>query len=119
MEFLEQGRHAEVRQAQQGEEAPGFRVRERDLGLEHVEQEHAHRRDLHQSLAAGPHALLNAVCPRIHNGRARLRGEYHQELLVLVGEVLPALLVSSPAPHTGFTTFSLPAPRGIRRLLSL
>ena len=60
-------------------------------GLEH---RHAHRRGLDQGLEVGPRARNVPVRTRVRDRRGRLRGEEHQDLLVLGRERLAVLLVS-------------------------
>ena len=72
----------------------GLPVDGRRHGGVRVEHHHADRRGLHQRLQPGPRAPLVAVRARIRDRHRRLRGEQHQQRLVLVGEALPALLVA-------------------------
>ena len=58
-----------------------------------VEHHDAHRRGLDQRLEVGAGAALGAVGPRVGDGGRGLGGEQHQDLLVLVGERLAALLL--------------------------
>ena len=81
-----------VRTEQAGEDAPGLPVdRQRIAGLR-IEHHDADRRGLDQRLEVGPRAPLVAVRPRVGDGDRGLSREQHQQLLVLVGELLAALL---------------------------
>ena len=74
-----------------------------------VEHRHADRRGLDERLEVGPRPLDVAVRARVRDRRRRLRGEQHQDLLVLIGEPLPVLLVAqeemaeilAPVVHRG------------------
>ena len=79
--------------AQTLDDAPRLAVeRDRAAGAD-VEHHDADRRGLDQRLEVGPRPLLGAVGARIGDRGRGLRGEEHQDLLVLVGEGLPALLL--------------------------
>ena len=79
--------------AQALDDAPGLAVdRDQVAGLR-IEHRDADRRGLDQGLQAGAGALLGAVGARVGDRRRGLRGEQHQDLLVLVRERLPALLL--------------------------
>ena len=58
-----------------------------------VEHDDADRRGLDQRLEVGARAPLGAVGPRVGDRGRGLRGEQHQDLLVLVGERRPARLL--------------------------
>ena len=79
--------------AQAIDDAPRLEIeRDRAAGAD-VEHHDADRRGLDQRLKVGPRPLLGPVGARVGNRRRRLRGEQHQDLLVLVGERLVALLL--------------------------
>ena len=79
--------------AQAIDDAPRLEIeRDRAAGAD-VEHHDADRRGLDQRLKVGPRPLLAAVGPRIGDRGRGLRGEQHQDLLVLVGERFVALLL--------------------------
>ena len=79
--------------AQAIDDAPRLEVeRDRAAGAD-VEHHDADRRGLDQRLKVGPRPLLGAVGARVGDRGRGLRGEQHQDLLVLVGERLVALLL--------------------------
>ena len=76
------------------DDAPRLTVeRDRPAGGR-VQHHDADRRGLDQCLEVGPRPLHVAVRPGVRDRRRRLRGEEHQDLLVLEGERLPVLLVA-------------------------
>ena len=79
--------------AQTLDDAPGLAVERGQAACADVEHHDADRRGLDQRLEVGPGALLGAVGARIGDRGRGLRGEQHQDLLVLVGERLVALLL--------------------------
>ena len=85
------GRLAGVAQAL--DEAAGLAVERDQVAGPAVEHDDADRRGLDQRLEVGAGAPLGAVGPRVGDGGRGLRGEQHQDLLVLVGERRPARLL--------------------------
>ena len=61
------------------------------VGIEH---HHPDRRGVDQGLQVGPGPLLGPVRAGVGDRRRRLRGEQHQDLLVLARELLPARLLA-------------------------
>ena len=80
-------------QAQALDDAPGLAVERGQVAGLRIEHHDADRRGLDQGFQVGAGALLGAVGARVGDRRRGLRGEQHQELLVLVRERLPALLL--------------------------
>ena len=75
-------------------DAPRLTVERDRPGGGRVQHHDADRRGLDQRLEVGPRPLHVAVRPGVRDRRRRLRGEEHQDLLVLGGERLPVLLVA-------------------------
>ena len=82
-----------ARHAQALHDAPRLEVERGRVAGADVEHHDADRRGLDQRLEVGPRPLLGAVGARIGDRGRGLRGEQHQDLLVLVGERLVALLL--------------------------
>ena len=96
-------------QAQALDDAPGLAVERDQVAGPAVEHDDADRRGLDQRLEVGAGALFGAVGARVGDRRRGLRGEQHQEILVLVRERLPAFLLDqvevadmdAPVAHRG------------------
>ena len=83
-----------VRTAQFPDDPPRLAVeRHRPTGRS-IEHHHPDRRGVDQGLQVGPGPLLVAVRAGVGDRRRRLRGEQHQDLLVLLRELLPARLLA-------------------------
>ena len=82
-----------ARHAQALDDAPCLAVEQGRAAGPDVEHDHADRGGLDQRLEVGAGALLGAVGARVGDRGRRLRGEQHQDLLVLVGERRAALLL--------------------------
>ena len=82
-----------ARHAQAVDDPPGLAVERDRVAGTNVEHDDADRRGLDQRLEVRAGAVLGAVGPRIGDRGRGLRGEQHQDLLVLVGERLLALLL--------------------------
>ena len=79
--------------AQALDDASGLAVERDQVAGPGIEHHDADRRGLDQGLQAGAGALLGAVGARVGDRRRGLRGEQHQDLLILVGELRAAFLV--------------------------
>ena len=73
-------------------DAPRLAVERHRPPARRVEHHHPDRGGLDQGLEVGPRAALGAVGARVRDGGGGLRGEQHQDLLVLVDELAVALL---------------------------
>ena len=76
-----------VRLAQAADDPPGLPVDGADAAGAGVQDQHAHRRGVHQGFQVGPSPLLVAVPAGVGDDQRRLGGEHHQGLLVLCGEL--------------------------------
>ena len=91
------------------DEAPRLPVERHRLAGSGVEHHDADRRGLDERREVGPRPLDVAVRARVRDRRRRLRGEQHQDLLVLTRERLAVLLVAekevaemlAPIAHRG------------------
>ena len=83
-----------VRTAQPLDDPPRLAVERHRPAAPGIEHHHPDRRGVDQGLQVGPGPLLGAVRARVGDRRRRLRGEQHQDLLVLVRELLPARLLA-------------------------
>ena len=88
-----------ARLAQAADDASRLPVDGHRVSRPGVEDQHAHRRGVHQGLQVGPGPLLVAVAAGVGDDQGRLGGEHHQGLLVLGGE-LPILLADVDASDT-------------------
>ena len=73
--------------AQALDDTPRLAVERQRPAAAGIEDHDADRRGLHQRLQVGPRALLVAVGAGVGDRRRRQRGEQHQYLLVVVGEL--------------------------------
>ena len=88
-----------ARLAQAADDPPGLPVDRHRVPRPGVQDQHAHRRGVHQGLQVGPGPLLVPVAAGVGDDQGRLGGEHHQGLLVLGGE-LDLLLAHVDAPDT-------------------
>ena len=86
-----------ARLAQAADDPPRLPVDGHRVPRPGVQDQHAHRRGVHQGLQVGPGPLLVAVAAGVGDDQGRLGGEHHQGLLVLGGE-LDLLLAHVDAP---------------------
>ena len=84
---------AVARRAQALDDAPGLAVERDRVAGAPVQHDDADRRGLDQRLEVGAGAPLGAVGARVGDRGGGLGGEQHQDLLVLVGERVRALLL--------------------------
>ena len=104
---LEQLLRRAVPAAQSPDNPPRLAVERHRPAALGIEDHHPDRRGIDQGLQVGPGSLLVAVRAGVGDYRRRLRGEQHQDLLVLVRECLPARLLAEkevadmhpPVPH--------------------
>ena len=73
-------------QAQALDNSPRLPIDQHRLAGPCIENRHAHRRGVDQGLQVGPGPVLVTVGARVGDGRRGLRGEQHQNFLVLAGE---------------------------------
>ena len=93
-DHLEQLLRGAARSAEPLDEAPRLAVERDRLAGGGVEHHDADRRGLDERREVGPRPLDIAVRARVGHGRRRLRGEQHQDLLVLPRERLAVVLVT-------------------------
>ena len=87
-----------ARRAQALGEAPRLAVDRHRAPAADIEHQDTDRRGLDQGLEVGARPLLVAMGAGVGDGSGRLRGEQHQHLLILGGE-LGAVLLLSPHPQ--------------------
>ena len=96
-----------VRTAQSPDDPPRLAVERHRPAGSGIEDHHPDWRGIDQGFQVGPGPLLVAVRACVGDRGRRLRGEQHQDLLVLVRELLPARLLAEkevadmhpPVPH--------------------
>ena len=96
-----------ARRAQALDQAARLAIERHRTARPGIEDHDANRRGLDQRFKVGPGPLLGPVSARIADRRRGLRGEQHQDLLVLGGELRRAFLpseeevadVHTPMPH--------------------
>ena len=91
---LEQLLRRAVATAQSPDDPPRLAVERHRPAALGIEDHHPDRRGVDQGLQVGPRPLLVAVRAGVGDRRRRLRGEQHQNLLVLARERLPARLLA-------------------------
>ena len=100
-----------ARREQAGDDSPYLPIERHRCAGPRLEDRHAHRRGLDEGLEVRPGAALVLVRAGVGDGRRRLRGEQHEDLFVLAGELLSAVLVAeeevadvrAPVAHRGST----------------
>ena len=83
-----------VRTAQSPDDPPRLAVERHRPAALGIEDHHADRRGVDQGLQVGSGPLFVAVRAGVGDRRRRLRGEQHQDLLVLARKLLPAGLLA-------------------------
>ena len=83
-----------ARRAETFDNPPRLVIDRHELAGPGIEDRHAHRRGLDQSLHVRPGPSFVAVRAGVHDGRRRLRGEQHRHFFVLARELSSALLVA-------------------------
>ena len=80
--------------AQPPDDPPRLAVERHRTAGRSIEHHHPDRRGVDQGLQVGPGPLLVAVRAGVGDRRRRLRGEQHQDLPILLRELLPTLLLA-------------------------